>query len=276
MDNQDLAHAPGGLAGGLTHRLTGLWRRRRCRYDDGGQDESMRTMRLQTEAHYADIRVPAARPALATPDAALTLSEEDLERLLAMDACAGRIECRGDLCRFSHVLSFRPDVGAEDSGRIEEDGALRLDRAAAGRCVEEWVREDDGRGLALAMTLLDERDMIIGAVRTPPGMFLVIGDRFIFARGRDPDAWPEVGGPRARLGDWLSCHVSYGRMSSWRVALSTQPWREGRPLFLPGALRFRPEDQVLRELVDGGLLIRRWRVVESGLPPDRLRPLLSF
>jgi len=66
MDNQHVAYAPGGLAGGRTHRLTGLWRRRRCRYADGGQDESARTMRLQTEAHYADIRVPPARPALAT------------------------------------------------------------------------------------------------------------------------------------------------------------------------------------------------------------------
>lgn len=157
-----------------------------------------------------------------------------------------------------------------------EDGALRIERAAAGRCVEEWAREDDGGGLALAMTLIEERDMIVGAARTPPGMFLIIGDRFMFARGRNPESEADASGARARLGDWLSCHVSYGRMSSWRVALSTQPWREGRPLFQPGALRFRSEDQMLRELVDGGLLIRRWRVVESRLPPDRLRPLLSF
>lgn len=276
MPDQDLAHAPRHLAGGLTCRLVGIWRRRRCECDGGREDEAARTMRLQTEAHYADIRVPAARPAIETPDAALALSDEELERLVAVEASAGRITRRDDICLFDRAISFRSDGAAQDCGRWTEDGALRIERAGPRRRMEEWVREDDGGGLALAMTLLDERDMIVGTVRTPPGMFLVVGDRFIFARGRDPETEPEAGELRACLGDWLSCHVSYGRMSSWRVALSTQSWREGRPLFLPGALRFRPEDQVLRELVDGGLLIRRWQVVESRLPPDRLRPLLSF
>ena len=68
----------------------------------------------------------------------------------------------------------------------------------------------------------------LGLLGSGREILAVVGDRFVYARGRAP--FPAGVSSRAALVWRADCEFSYGRVTGWAVELSTIPWNEGSRL----------------------------------------------
>jgi len=219
--------------------MRGLWRRRSIAWPDGRVDATTTVYWLQTATAFADIRIPADRPAC---DGRTRLEDLDVAMraaLAAQGGFAGWTALRGAQCRWHREVDFQPPSGVPDAGTLRRAGALLIEDGAHEPYVEIWEPVDCGPA-ALAPP-----DAWLA--RLPRGArLLTCGDAFLYVCDRRP-ALPRaasLSALAARRGlpavpaAWLDCEISLGRIAGgrrpWQIALSTLPWREGRPLFTAG------------------------------------------
>lgn len=208
-----------------------MWRRRLLIEDDGSRDADTIVWWLQTGQLFADIRLPADRAALAGATCFADLDAAGLSCLARQEGFAGILEWTNQACAWRRVIDFRPLPGPPDEGWMEEgEPGLMIERGIHRGYLEEWVQSArDGD----AMREWIWHDGWNGTT------VLRLGDDFILAEDRRPSA-PEPAsfetevmaaiGDEAALSALLDCEISYGHVEadgSWRIALSTIPWREG-------------------------------------------------
>jgi hypothetical protein len=247
--------------------LGGLWRRALIVWSDGRSDrDDTEVFWLQGPSLYADLRVPAGRPAFANATCLRDLDFTMLRSMAAQEGFFGRFAVADTVGQWQRTFDYQPDTGIADRGTLAfEDGTL-VERGIDLSYVEHWSRIDSGEGMALALA----------AESGAPGCLVVAGDSFIYARGRVAALPP--GGTLAQLidsavslqaaQDLFDCEISFGRRrgSVWRIERSSHGFREGAslsPVF----------DELARTLAiadlttEGAPVRHTWRVVaQEGVP----------
>ncbi|RVU39651.1 hypothetical protein EOI86_10630 [Hwanghaeella grinnelliae] len=218
--------------GPVPDRYRGLWRRRLLIDADGSRDADTIVWWLQTRQLFADIRLPGDRASLAGATCYADLGAEGLSCLTRQEGFAGVLEWTNTACAWRRQIDFRPLPGPPDEGWMDEaEDGLMIERGIHRGYLEEWVQSIPKDA---AMDEWLWHDGWGGAT------VLRLGNVFMLAEDRRPapprpetfedDVLAAIGNETA-LSALLDCEISYGRVEadgSWRIALSTIPWREGQ------------------------------------------------
>ena len=238
--------------------VQGVWRRDALRLEDGSVNDTARVFWVQTPTLFADIRVPGDRPDL-SGRASLADCDDDAHLQLARQkGFAGSLRVDGRICRWRRPIDFQPPRPTADEGAMFRQGRHMNETGLHANYLEDYTLVDDGGGRFLALECREHRRLLVTA-----------GNYFLFARGRAVDL--PVGGdladlvaaaPRERKIALLDCELSLGHDLAgddpWRIALSTLPFREGRPLFGANPWRFLREEGRAVETTDDGE--RNWTI----------------
>lgn len=228
--------------------LLGLWHRLSMRYGDGREDLTTRVFWAQTRALFVDIRIPAARPSFKGRRSLDDFSLSELRGLARQQGFAGHVEMDGQVCTWVREIDYCPSSGRPDRGRLTLVGDMLTEEGDASSVIggeyREKYRRERGGDRRLALWLIEDEPTKSGSRAMTDAVLVVLGDLFLFARPRPaplparhtlPDLVAKAGRDRARLEALLDCEISLGRVGSarrsWRIELSTLPFREGQRLF---------------------------------------------
>lgn len=221
----------------IPEQLIGVWRRERITFADGLVDDTTRVLWLQTASGVADLRIPAERSKIWAPSLA-ACSERDLLLLAEQDCFAAKTLFDPSAYPYQTALwppaldflRFQPSITFPEDGWLEwyDDGATMIERAPSGAYVEVW-KLCEVPDLAAHLTRRDN-DCV-------EAIYLV-GNHVAYLRGvrHAPTTGTLIdlaSGDIERLRALLDCEFSYGVQESggsWRIELSTLPWREGEIL----------------------------------------------
>lgn len=213
--------------------LQGHWRRAWLRAP-GVEDRDTRVSWMQGGALFADLRVPATRPALEGARALSDLDPEALLGLMAAEGFAGTITLEGDVCTWNREVNWHGEPQGVDAGRMRFD--------AAGDLIEDGVHADyaelwqraSGEGLNASRVAADGFE----------GVLLRSESLFLIGLGRPgaPASAPLVQAlergerPAALVAHFASHYV----LGHWDGALgiadlATNPFLENRPFLERGA-----------------------------------------
>lgn len=208
-----------------------MWRRRLLIEEDGSRDADTIVWWMQTGQLFADIRLPADRTPLAGATCFADLDSAGLSCLTRQEGFAGILEWTNEACAWRRMIDFRPLPGPPDEGWMEEAGpGLVIERGIYLDYLEEWEQSTPEAAAS-------EEWVWHGGWAGPT--VLRLANVFMFAEDRrptppNPDSFRAdvlaAKGDEASLSALLNCEISYGHVEddgSWRVALSTIPWREG-------------------------------------------------
>lgn len=223
--------------------LLGIWHRRWI--ERGGVRSNPREVEyLQTPAVFGDVRIPADRPQFSHAASFADLSDGDLKLLASQQAMAGRTRVDGAVATWDHEISFQPEDGSTDAGRLQlSSDRIMYEHGLDGSYTEAWQATPAKRFLVLQVARSGRPDRFL----------IVAGDRFMYVRNRRKDlpiadslealiATSHAG--RAQIIDYLDCEFSTGTVpkghAAWIIQRSTLPWRElGRLEFVDD---LRPAD----------------------------------
>ena len=244
--------------------VCGLWRRTQIAWPDGRTDADTEVFWLQGPRHYADLRVPAGRPACPGATCLRELDWPMLRFMARQEGFFGRLDVVASVGQWHRAFDYQPDTGIADRGALAFQDGILIERGIDLPYVEHWSRRS-GAGDVLALSLAAEGE----AVR---GCLVVAGDAFIYARGRE-QALPRginltqlVDGAASLQAaqDLFDCEISFGRRHGghWRVERSSHCFREGATLSpeLDNAAGSVVIDDVSAE---GARFKRTWRITED-------------
>lgn len=244
----------------------GLWRRLPS---PGGL--SANAYWMQTHSLFAQLRIPAERPAFAPVARLADLDPQQLSWLSHQEGFAGRAIFEGKRLQRERMLSFQPPSGP-DLAHVFLSGGLLVEEGIGNHYVDEWQTIADCATDDLAALELIEDCENEGRRPARAGFLLVVGDYFLFAMERRPplegtEPLPKLveraRGPEEKAA-LLDCEISFGRRrgsrTPWEIRLSTLPFREGRAVFDREPLPvLRPDGTCIQEFATG---TRRWEVKE--------------
>jgi len=207
----------------------GVWRRTLLKTPTL-RDTTTRVFWLQTAVWHADIRIPADRPALSA-DTLACLDRSAMRALSRQQGFAGITEVTGDVCRWHREIDYQPPSRFNDVGRMRFDTADRLfDYGVEQDYFETWERVDGSSG--------DSAMIELSKPSQPRSLLLRAGKFVMLVRDRNT---PLVAADHLEtsmdamsddeLISSLDLEISFGwcvNSASWRVDLSTLPWRENQ------------------------------------------------
>lgn len=248
-------------SGTVPECYVGLWQRRLLQ-DAWGDDTATQVFWLQSGSLYADIRIPADR------DAGGGVARQQ--------GFAGVLQAEGSILTWRRWLDFQPQAAVPDVGRVRFTRTDQMiEEGVHADYREIWERVGPASLDRAAFTLQVEYPEG-GMPRRRAGVFVIVGDYFMFALDR-LEALP-AGANLADLaaGDALAdaqreqlfaCEISLGRRRGsrpWEILHSTRPDHEGRSLFdVHGAWARIHTDSFEQRLPEGNGR-RVWRQVEQG------------
>lgn len=256
-------HNPDPIAAG---GYVGLWRRLPSPGALGAHAYWMQTYSL-----FAQLRIPAQRPAFAPVTRLTELDAQQLLWLSRQEGFAGRALFEGKRLQRERILSFQPPTGP-DLAHVFLSGGLLVEEGIEKDYVDEWQTIADCATDDLAALELIEDCEIDGRRPARAGLLLVVGDYFLFAMERRPPidgteslpARVQRAPGREEKAALLDCEISFGRRrgsrTPWEIRLSTLPFREGRAVFDREPLPvLRPDGTCVQVFPTG---TRRWEVRE--------------
>ncbi len=214
----------------MPHEYIGVWKRTLLRTPKV-EDTTTQVYWMQTQSWHADIRVPASRPPCKGKLALDQLTRDELFALARQQGFAGTTVVKGDTCRWLRQYDFQPPSGANDIGRMVFETPDRvLEYGVEADYFEIWDRVPGSQGESFARQPSDNRlTLFLGAgdfrmivrprsepLPVSPSMSVVAADKSTGA-----------------LREHMDFEISFGRISSpntWRIDLSTLPWREGEDI----------------------------------------------
>ena len=192
--------------------LMGLWRRLSIE-ENGERDTTTQVYWLQTASGFADIRIPAERPAV---ESLVGLTPEQATGLSQQDGFAGITRLIGDQCEWHHAMDYRSFTGKPDVGRLHWEGDILVEIGPNGAYKEEWQRV--ATGPTTTMTISD------GAAWKK--WLVLCGDYFIYVSD-DRDF--------SSVDNLWNFEISFGQcrhgQKPWEIQLSTLPWKENSSLW---------------------------------------------
>jgi hypothetical protein len=259
-------------AGDVPRALRGLWTREEIFTPTGNRDATTRVVWLQTRRFYADIRVPADRPARPGATGFEAYADEELIALARMQAFAGVLTAADGICLWRRDLDYQPPDPVPDEARFEIDGD-RMDEFGIHADYTEIWRRTPGSGEPL---------IAWRRAAAPGGLLVVAEDHFLEIQGREIPL-PEgaslaaiveadlAAGRRDLAIARLDMRICYGRVAGaggpWRVTLSSLPWLEGRGLFDGEEVSV---DGATGELMRGG---EAWTLEDATILPSDIARL---
>jgi len=242
--------------------VSGQWRRTSIAWPDGRSDTATEVFWLQGVRRYADLRIPAGRPACAGAVCLRNLDRAMLRFMTRQEGFFGHLDIDASVGRWHRAFDYQPDTGMADHGALAfEDGVL-VERGIDLPYIERWSRKA-GPESVMAFGLATEAGT--------PGCLVLAGDAFIYARGRTTALPPCVtlnqlldrAGSLQAAQDLFDCEISFGRCQGgdWRIARSSHCFREGAALSprLDSAAGVLVIDDVTAE---GAPIEQSWRIVE--------------
>jgi len=205
----------------------GVWRRTLLKTPTL-RDTTTRVFWLQTDVWHADIRIPANRPEL-SGDTLACLDRSAMRALAQQQGFAGITEVSGDVCRWHRKIDYQPPGRFNDVGRMRFDTPDRLfEYGVEQDYFEIWERVDGSGG--------DNAVLELNTPSQPRSLLLRAGEFVMLVRDRNT---PLVAADHLEtlidamsddeLISSLDLEISFGwrvDSASWRVELSTLPWRE--------------------------------------------------
>jgi hypothetical protein len=252
---------------GVPDKYLGVWQRSLLETPQGRDSESL-VYWLQTRHWHADLRIPAHRPDFSGITCLVECDDKQLGWLAAQQGFCGVTQVDGEYCTWHRQLDFQPANGSRDIGHMIFDGERIIETGVEADYLETWQRMPRSRGGTAALELVMENNEL----PSRPTWLLVAGDCFIYVRGRSqrlPVA-PKLASliaqsqpPREQLLDWLDVEISFGYRygpAPWRIEHSTLPFREGRLLTRPCAIR-----RLGHQLAVEDDQQRRWMILDWSL-----------
>ena len=242
----------------VTAWVRGVWRRNSMHEESGLIDDTTQVFWVQTPTLFADFRIPADRPDTAGKTSLADYDDNELLQLAHQEGFAGSLRVDGQICRWQRSIDYQPVQPWLDEAAMFREGDKLIEIGIHDNYLENYTLVDDGDSRFLALNCPEDRRPLV-----------VIGSRFLFARDRTLDlpdgaeltylvAEAEPEKKRALL----DCEFSLGQGldgdDSWRINLSTLPFREGQPLFVASSWRFDLNDGHAIEATDVGT--RVWTV----------------
>ena len=267
--------------------VTGLWQRASIALPDGSLDRATRVLWGQTRSLYVDIRIPMSRPQHSSGANFSQFSLDELRELTKQKGFAGHLVFDGTLFRWERYIDYRPPTGRPDEGRLRVEGDTLYEEGDPDSVLgvpykEVYHRIRPGTSVLAALRSAPSRP---GESPAEDAVIVIIDDQFLYARGRAKslskaqsleELVRTAGDDRPLIEDYLNCEISYGSISddlSWRIELSTLPFREGC-LLMPEGSRWRRLGELSLKLDRPGVS-RIWHVAESNLSTEDLARLLN-
>ena len=215
----------------IPNHLPGVWSRQSIRWPDGEEDTSTQVWWIQANPHYADLRIPIARPNF---EGILTLSEctpahrnwMALQHGFSGALAAAETAPLKEVWQWHHEIDFRSPTGKRDVGTLtlnDLDTNLMVEQGVEEPYTEIWQRIDDGASTTGHALVLRRRN------HRGHALLIAIGSHFVMTVDHRKTT------SQCERIDPLNIEISHGArsgpISQWIVQHSTFPWREGRPLF---------------------------------------------
>lgn len=253
--------------------LRGLWRREVITAP-GFRDETTQVVWLQTPSWYADLRVPADRPARLGADGFAAYSDAELIACAKVQGFAGQLRVADGVCYWRRDLDYQPPSASPDEGRYALDGEVMIEDGIHADYQEIWRRAPDSTEPA-AVFRREAEDGRAG--------LLVIGGRFLieivsrFGPASQAASLTEAveaalaAGDRRAAEALVSTRIRFAERDQggrWTTVLSSLPWLEGAPTWKAGAVRFDADTGLLTTaFADEG---DRWRLIDATAPAGEL------
>lgn len=212
----------------------GVWKRTLLRTPTK-EDTTTQVYWMQTQSWHADVRVPITRPDLSEKTGLDQLSRPELLELAKQQGFCGTTVVDEDVCRWLRRYDLQPPSGANDIGRMEFDGPDRvLEYGVEADYFEIWERLPASKGRTAAskvsddpLTFLLSAGEYVMLVRPRAAQLPIASSLGVFLEGKNGQVLRET----------LDFEISFGRRRSpttWRVGLSTLPWRETMEVQIAG------------------------------------------
>ncbi len=240
--------------------LSGFWRRTLIASPDGRPDTETEVFWLQGPSRYADLRVPAGRPAYPDVTGLRDLNWTMLRFMARQEGFFGYLDIVASVGQWHREFDYRPDTGIADRGALALEDGILVERGIDLSYVEHWERQS-APGDVIAFSLTTETGTT--------GSLVVVGDAFIYARGRAAslprgvtlDQLIDSAASLKAAQDLFDCEISFGfrRADTWCIERSSHCFREGATLSpaLDSVAGFLVIDDVTPE---GTRIQRTWRI----------------
>jgi hypothetical protein len=205
----------------------GVWKRTLLR-TPSIKDTTTQVYWMQTASWHADIRIPADRARRAGKLSLGDMMRDELLGLARQQGFCGTTEVDGDICRWQRRHDFQPPSGRNDIGRMVFESPDRvLEYGVEADYFEIWERLPGSA----------EDNFAHGTTGQPVEFVFGAGDyrmRVVPRKTLLPDS-PSFSALASEAQDdvlrgMLDFEISFGKRTgpvTWKIALSTLPWREG-------------------------------------------------
>ncbi|MDN0076330.1 hypothetical protein QU481_21155 [Crenobacter sp. SG2303] len=249
----------------VPNHYQGVWQRRILQRGTEHCDTDTRVFWLQTRNWHGDIRIPADRSSFHGIKSVAECSLEQLQWLCLQEGFVGTTWSKGDIVGWDRQVDFR-FRDTPDFGRMKFQGDVLEEFGIASDYYERWERIPKSLGATFA---LEQLTHACEGPTYPRRYLLVAGEYFILLRDRTLLPAPacrirrkiESGtASREEYEAWVDLEVSFGcrENDTWRITLSTLPWREGEAIWCQGDL----SEPCLDIVTQAGPMSNSWRVLD--------------
>ena len=251
----------------------GCFHRRSIVYANAAEDLASQAIWLQVQGVAADLRIPAWRPDVSARSSLHDCSVEELLDLAAVEGGVADACWANGAVSYDNPAAFQPHDAWPESGLLQRVGPALIDFAPSGAYVEDWRLQPGSAGLMVGLRLMFETGLD-GLTRPRDGGLLICGDHCLFSLDRRrplPASTPvqqqmrAAGDPFAFADMAFDGEVSYARRQpdgAYRIALSTNPFRQGGEVPVAGGFCQTSITAVLRQHIGQGdqAIVRQWRI----------------
>lgn len=252
--------------------------RRSISFATGVVDDATRVVWVQAHGMTGDIRIHPARPLIDSGAPLESLERSTLSWLASVEGGIATTSWDEPVMSWADWIGFQPYDKYPEPGIMRRIGGCMIEFAPSGIYVEDWRFQPSSPGLLAGLRLVAEIGDD-GRERPRAGGLVIAGDHAILSVARRdelPDGTRaqdfvrDSADPVAALERVFDCTVDYLVKADgvFRVALSTDPRREGATLPLIDGFTHTSETGVLRQAVSGvpSVTARLWRIdsLEAG------------
>lgn len=278
-----LAQHPRRPEQGVPEWMLGYYKRRAISFANGQTDVHTHVCWLQSRNFTIDLRLPLEDRQVAAK-ALAEYSAEELQVLANYEGWEALSDWREPLLSWHSDTSLQLHNRWPEPAELKRFGNCMIEFAPSGAYVEDWRLQPSAPGPLIGLRLLEEREVVSGAVRHRGGGLIVCGDYAALVLGRaEPLSVPADTPLRERVaaavGDTsalarlfnFEASVATGSLADgFTVSLSTQPARIGERLLALDGFEYLPaEDRVRQRFeVDGISCERLFSIdtLEAALP----------
>jgi hypothetical protein len=267
----------------------GCVQRRSITFATGIEDTQTRVFWVQAHGMTGDIRIHPGRPHIGAETSLATLDRETLSRLASIEGGVATTSWSAPVMSWADWIGFQPYDKYPEPGVMHRIGDCMIEFAPSGAYVEDWRFMPSAPGLLAGLRLISETDTKDDTY-TRAGGLVVAGDHAIRTLSRYQEL-PEgtrcqdfvanSSDPAAALERVFQCVTDYlvRDATTWTIAASTDPRREGLNVTLTGPLTIGREPGTLIETVHGtpGIAQRLWRIdsLEANVAFPQSTPLAA-